>query len=146
MAAVVEENLFPVNTPTVTEVSESEEGSDVDSFNYADYSKYVPTELATELQAAFETKRFGWKSRARMLMRIDEYHNHIAALTENLSFERGPRSPRKIDPREGLRAFFNSRTDEQLQKACALYNVNYNSFANDKANLIEALCDEAVTE
>lgn len=141
-AAVVEENVFTIQEPTP--VNETEEGSDVDSFVYAEYSEFVPAELKTELSTAFETKRYGWKSRARMLMRISEYTDHIKALTENLSFERGPRGPRKIEPRDGLRAYFMSLTDEQLQRACNIYSVSYTSFSSDKSNMIEALVDEAM--
>lgn len=145
MTAVVEENATTLES-TVTQVNETEEGSDVDSFVYGEFSQYVPEALKKELAEAFETKRYGWKSRARMLMKIDELTNHIATLTENLSFERGPRGPRKVDPRDGLRAYLMSRTEEQLQKVCEIYSVSYTSFNSDKANLIEALCDEALRD
>lgn len=141
-ALVIEE--MQVTPGEETQAEEAPE--DLQNFDYLEYTQHIPDKIHEALVDMLSNKKYGWKSRARTLLYIEKLTQDIQRVKDSLvemTTGKRTRGPNKINPRDGLRAFFNSLSEEKLQRACSMYSVNYNSFAGDKANLIEALCDEA---
>ena len=124
----------------------------LESFHWHNYAEYLPEDdaLFDVMTNMFESKAYGWKSRARLLMKIQVQSDYLSRLKEELvtsvTKERKARKAytRHIDPREGLRAYLESRSEEALQSLCVQHSVSYKSFMkdNDRTELIEALIDE----
>lgn len=126
----------------------------LEDFHWTKYAEYLPEDdVAFDVVTAmFDNKSFGWKSRARLVMKIAVQHEFLQRLKEELmtSITKNRKArkayTRHIDPRQGLRAFLESRDKETLQKLCDEWAVSYKSFmgTNDHTALIEALIDEMV--
>jgi len=124
--------------------SEEDTALDLVDFNYLEYTQFMPEDTVEKLTEVLSNKTYGWKTRARILVRIKDYTQTISELQEELSeLTLGKRTRTvKIDPRKGLVAFLNSQNEEYLQRACSKYNVNFASFADNREMLLEALADE----
>jgi len=143
---MVDEAVVVLDEPTQNGTDE-EQGSDVDDFNYEEYVKYFPVECTESLTRSFSNKLYGWKSRARLILKIAQWSEHVDDLKSRLvELCTGVRTrrPNVITPRDGLRAFINSLAEDKLQLLCNEKSVSYNSFmsTNDKVGLVEAIIDE----
>jgi hypothetical protein len=121
----------------------------LEEFSFENYAELVPQELYDTLAHVFKTNTYGWKRKARILLRLKRAHQHVAAIEQELSDACGGRKATpvraKVDiAREGIRKFLQTLEDVSLQKLCVKHLVSYNSFMekNDKTGLMEALVDE----
>ena len=132
----------------VVEKGDTQTDEDLHGFEWTDYTKYFPVQGKEFLTTLFSQQKYGWKSRARLLKRIDGAQIYVERLLEELASvatdERSPRTVKVINPREGLRAYLLSVSLETLQEMSFKYNVSYQSFMKDgdRTELVEALIDE----
>ncbi len=147
----MEEGSAVIESPESVEEEEKKAGDeDLVGFSWGEYSGYLPedTERKDFLIGLLEHKQYGWKKRARLLMRIQETDTllqklivefHESAVTDRFT---KPKPVRSVGAREGLQIWLNSRSEDTLQQLCEDYSVSYDSFKADKPMLIEALLDE----
>ncbi len=138
---------------------EGMEDNDVSAQDLADFDwsvyqpelvNLLPEGFNTTLQAVFTNKPYGWKKRARQVIKIHKQYKYLLRLVDELDQTlNAPRKLRKstIDPREGLMAFLRTQTDLQITKLCVEYCVSYKSYMNagDKLGLLEAIAEEMLS-
>ncbi len=118
----------------------------VDAFDYQVYAQHFPENLRPVLVGMFENQEYGWKSRARQVLKLvrakEEVHRlegELEALCSRVG--RVQKSPAE-SARVSLRTFLMSLGQRQLEHVCELHNVSYASFAHDPNELVEAIIDE----
>ena len=148
-ALMTESDAVVVNEATASvTVEKPKPVNDLENWDYTKYVQYFPQDCVTELTTLFQEQSYGWKSRARLIKAIREHYQSISEISEELNeltFGKRTRSPRKIEPREGLRSYLNSLSLEALEKACVIHSVSFKSFVGvngETSECIEALCDE----
>lgn len=119
------------------------------NFDWANYVQYFPASVASELQEMLSTHAYGWKSKARMLLRIERISKELQTAQVDLanSFVDGRHAKTPEEKAHGaMKRFLATLTESKLQEACVRYNISYNTFmsSNDKAGLIEALAQTIV--
>src|SRR5947207_7621447 len=136
--------------PDSAVMESTEEKEDVlKDFSYVDYKALVPEGIQESLEKVFTSQVYGWKRKARILLRLDNAHSHVKSIEQELlnacegrSTTRTPRSREDI-ARVSLRNFINSLEEDKLRQLCVRHSVSYDSFinSNDKVGLVEALVD-----
>lgn len=128
------------------------ESSELTSFDHTKYMRYVPAGTEQYYSDVFTNRSFGWKRRAQAVLKlahhaaeVEKLEAYLVELSNTVPRSHSPRG-KSIDPRDGLRAFIASLSNEKLQQLCSEKSVSYTSFMPashpDKSGLIEALCDE----
>ena len=122
---------------------------DLTGWDYQQYVHLFPLEVSDALVQAFVNQKWGWKRKARLLLDIQKKYADAHTLESTLVTLCGKVHTRMTPAeklRRGLRQYYTTLTDEQLEKACTRFNVSYNSFmrANDVEGMIESLIDEAI--
>ena len=125
------------------------QNENVDGFDYQQYVSHFPTELHGHLTEVFSTHAYGWKSRARQVLKIVRGKQEVERLYGDLAAicaqGKIPVSKDPIDrARVSLRVFIASLTEDKVEELCKRVGVSFDSFSNDPANRIEALIDEMV--
>jgi len=133
-----------------TESTESEKGASLKDFSYSTYRNLAPEEVRDQLEKVFTDQVYGWKRKARILLRLQNAHSWVQDVEQELieacegrSVTRQPRSKQEM-ARTSVRGFLNSLEDNKLEVLCDKHNVSFNSFMSvgDKVGLVEALLDE----
>lgn len=143
---------MPEETAVLEPEVQKPESSELSTFDYTKYQRYVPAGTEQYFSDVFANRSFGWKRRAEAILRlahataeVEKLEAYLIELSQTVPRSHSPRG-KTIDPRDGLRAFIASLSDEKLLQLCTEKSVSYNSFMPashpDKAGLIEALCDE----
>jgi len=139
------------DTAVLEEVEEKD--NSLQNFSFEGYKALVPEELHSNLDNVFSKQIYGWKKKARIILRLDSAYSHAKSIEDELtqacegrSTARLPRSKEDI-ARTSLRNFINTLQDDKLRLLCVRHSVSYDSFinANDKVGLVEALVDEMLT-
>jgi len=134
------------DTAVVEEVEEKD--NSLENFVLDDYKVLIPTELHDMLDTAFSKQIYGWKKKARIVLRLDSAYAHAHSIEAELRDAcagrpsvRQARSKEDI-ARTSLRNFINTLPEDKVRLLCMRHSVSYDSFANDKVGLVEALVDE----
>jgi len=127
-----------------------EKVSEFVNFSFDDYVGITPLEVRPTLYKVFSGQTYGWKRKAKLLMRLSNAHVHVQEIEQQLldacegrSTTRTPRSKEEV-ARTKIREFLGSLDGSKLQSLCEKHSVSYLSFtsSNDKVGLVEALIDE----
>ncbi len=127
-----------------------EKVSELVNFSFQDYVDITPVELQDGLSKVFAERIYGWKRKAKILMRLSNAHTHVQDIEQELleacegkSTNRTPRSKEEV-ARTKIREFLTSMDADKLERLCVKHSVSYSSFmgSNDKVGLVEALVDE----
>ncbi len=118
-------------------------------FSYSAYESIVPEEVREVLAKVFADQVYGWKRKAKIILRLQSAHMRVVEVESELidacegrSAARQPRS-REDMARVSVRSFLEGLDESKLQRLAEKHWVSYNSFIskNDRVGLIEALVD-----
>jgi hypothetical protein len=131
------------------------------SFNWEEFTDYFPAdeELSAYLTALLSEQRHGWATPAHLLIKLRDSSVYTQKLQDRLvemirarMTQPVRQTPVTISPRDGLRIYLLSLSNEALEsyiKATEV-SVSYDSFMRgstaDKAGLIESILDESGVE
>ncbi len=136
------------DTAVIEEVEEKD--NSLENFTFQDHKDLVPVDLHDTLDTVFSKQIYGWKKKARIILRMQSSEAHTKSIEDELrdacegrSTARTPRSKEDI-ARTSLRNFLNTLEEDKLRLLCMKHSVSYDSFtnSNDKVGLVEALVDE----
>jgi hypothetical protein len=122
----------------------------LNSFTYEEYLPIIPEEVQTKLERIFTQGVYGWKRKAKIILRLQKAHKWVVDVEQELidacekpKGVRLARSQTEIT-RGSLIRFLRSRNPQELERLCDRHNVSYSSFSrhNDFDGLYEALSDE----
>ena len=137
------------DTAVVEEIEERD--NSLQNFTLEDYKALVPVELHSTLENTFAKQIYGWKKKARIVLRLDSAYAHAHSIENELREAcegrpsvRQARSKEDI-ARTSLRNFINTLPEDKVRLLCMRHSVSYDSFANDKVGLVEALVDEMLS-
>jgi hypothetical protein len=124
----------------------------LNTFSYQKYASIVPNEVHLKLHRIFTEGVYGWKRKAKIILRLDKAHKWVHEIEQELidacEAPRGGRPMRSQGEitRASLIRFLRSRPDEALKALCDRHSVSYTSFMKglhpDPDGLCEALADE----
>jgi hypothetical protein len=122
----------------------------LNSFTYEEYVPIIPGEVQTKLERIFTQGIYGWKRKAKIILRLQKAHKWVSDVEQELidacEAPRGSRPTRSQTEitRGSLIRFLRSRTPQELERLCDRHNVSHSSFMrhNDHEGLYEALADE----
>ncbi|SRR6266704_2208913 len=131
-----------------------EKVSELTGFDYTDYMDITPVEVRESLVDTFSKQVYGWKRKAKILIRLCNAHTHVQDIEQELleacEGKRADRTPRSKEEvaRTKIREFLTSMDADKLERLCVKHSVSYHSFmgSNDKVGLVEALIDEMLVE
>jgi len=127
-----------------------EKVSELVNFDYSEYMDITPVQVRESLTEVFSKQVYGWKRKAKIVMRLSNAHTHVQDIEQELleacegkSTNRTPRSKEEV-ARTKIREFLTSMDTDKLERLCVKHSVSYSSFmgSNDKVGLVEALVDE----
>ena len=137
--------------PETMELEKKSKFENVDNFDYVQHEGDIPESIRPALLGMFERQDYGWKARARQVLKIARAKQEVARLETDLTTlctagraSRTPKTP-EASARASLRNFLVTLDEAKLQHICAQHNVSYPAFEGDPANLIEAIIDEMLS-
>ncbi len=101
-----------------------------------------------KLEETFHTKSYGYVVRKVLLTRMLAGHRLITRLSAQLSktLAHPARASKRSKAWKAMHEWVASLDDTKLHVQCETHNVNWHSFKDDKAGLLDALTDEIVPE
>src|SRR6266571_4634457 len=123
---------MPEDTALMDEVEEKE--NLLKDFSFDNYAVLVPTELRDGLETVFTKQIYGWKRKARIILRLESAHAHVSSIEDELrdacegrTTARQPRSKEDI-ARTSIRNYLNNLDNDKLEMLCNKHSVSFTSF------------------
>lgn len=146
MSDTVEEIVDTTQAGEQSNTEAEDNGTDLDDFVPAEYEHLYPVEVYDKLKAMLDNKEYGWKSRARMLKYLAQWHGKVKSTSTDIieSFNREPRTPKSPEDaaRVGLRRFYLDLEVGKLIQAASQAGIVYTD--ETKHAVVEQLIDRVL--